>query len=216
MNRSKLASIFFLACCAPFANCYFESYLSQDHGKEYYLYAKFSENIRGYENVKKICQENNAQIVQIRSFEESQWIKQNINPWLNFAMGIQTVNDSDGTKMPRYFLDGSPIEWYNWCNGQPSKKYLNGEDCAYVMFMKEDTCWNKVTCSDSFWTVMCEKPIHLSWYMEELVKAVDELETRIVDDRKNATWVSKGEVAKEIGPTLMKVIDRIKALPKKR
>jgi len=52
--------------------------------------------------------------------------------------------------------------------------------------------------------------------MAALTKALDELETRIVENRENATLVNKGDLVKEIGPTLLKVIGRIKALPKKR
>jgi len=192
----------FFACYTFQGECSFKNYASDVHGKEY-MYN--SPTRITYQESIKVCDANNATVVQIRSKNEFDWILQHINPDAMFHIGVRV----NGTLTPTHFLDGSRIEWYSW--NQEKQTSFNCTSIAWTLW----TTWDKVDCSRRL-SVMCERPFTINWYMAALTKALDELETRIVENRENATLVNKGDLVKEIGPTLLKVIGRIKALPKKR
>jgi len=92
--------------------------------------------------------------------------------------------------------------------------------CAIIKVGQNSFQWYKGSCADNWNTVICERILSLNSYMEQLVNAVDELETTIIKDRANITSLLKenkelrGNSAKEVGPALGKVIDRIRALTK--
>jgi len=128
------------------------------------------------------------------------------------------VNGTVSDKASTHFLDGSPIVWYNWQSAEP----IDSFSCAVIFVGVPDLKWFKQDCSGTTTTVLCERKIAMSVssYMEQLVKAVDELEATVIKDRANMTLLLKENEAlkdgldKEVAPALRQVIDRIRALTK--
>jgi len=210
MKYLQLRAVIFIASFTWQSNC-FEVHRSLEHGKEYLL----KEEKYNYHEARQLCEANNATLVQIRSLNESKWIKDNTKPKNFFHLGVRSVDGSVSATAPTQFLDGSPIVWYNWNETEPKDSF----NCATI-HVGPSFLWYKYDCNWPRNTLICERMLSVSSYMEHLVKAVDELEMTIIKDRANITSLLKEnkelrtDSAKEVGPALGKVINRIRALTK--
>jgi len=241
-HRFQLSlSVLFGLSFASQENSALLSYKSHEFGKRYLVATGVS--LR-YDKAYELCEANNATLVQIRSPKESQWIETNIKPTAEFFLGSRALSDSNKPMHPTHFLDGSPIEWFNWKSGEPTWSSYNGCSAIYVSRALNLT-WVQGGCS-SLSLVMCESPLTFKSYAMQLMEAMDELKARHKWDREYITSqmkenvelkgkyeelivkyaVLKGkyeelsrdknkESLMEIGPVLDAVIDQMEGLTKK-